>query len=104
MSELKRGHAMGRLRVRRLPQVRLAVACKVIACNVKRWLRASAAQDNGSSSDVEHSCAIFLAFTARLSAFFAALASFGSSPPTHPSTRRPDTLIRPGGSWAQAAA
>jgi len=40
MSELKRRHGMGRLRVRRLPQVRFAVACKVTACNVKRWLRA----------------------------------------------------------------
>lgn len=40
ISELKRGHGLGRLRVRRLPQVRFAVACKVTACNVKRWLRA----------------------------------------------------------------
>lgn len=39
MSELKRGHGMGRLRVRCLPRVRFAVACKVTACNVKRWLR-----------------------------------------------------------------
>jgi len=40
MSELKRGHHMGRLRVRRLPRVRLQVAFKATACNIKRWLRA----------------------------------------------------------------
>ena len=42
MSELKRGHGMGRLRVRRLKRVRAAVALKIIGCNVKRWLRACA--------------------------------------------------------------
>ncbi len=41
MSELKRRHGMGRLRVRRMPRVRLAVAMKITACNVKRWLKAS---------------------------------------------------------------
>lgn len=40
-SELKRKHGLGRLRVRRGPRVRLAVAAKLTACNVKRWLRAS---------------------------------------------------------------
>lgn len=40
MSELKRAHRMGRLRVRRLARVRLQVAFKATACNVKRWLRA----------------------------------------------------------------
>jgi transposase len=40
MSELKRGHGMARLRVRRLPKVQFAVACKVIACNIKRWAKA----------------------------------------------------------------
>ncbi|MBI5611129.1 MAG: transposase [Deltaproteobacteria bacterium] len=39
MSELKRSHGLGRLRVRRMPRVRLAVGLKVTACNVKRWLR-----------------------------------------------------------------
>ncbi len=39
-SELKRGHGMGRLRVRRNPRVTLKVALKVIACNAKRWIRA----------------------------------------------------------------
>ena len=42
MSELKRGHGLGRLRVRRLVRVRLQVAFKAIACNLKRWQRASA--------------------------------------------------------------
>ncbi len=40
MSELKRSHGMGKLRVRRLPRVCFAVACKVIACNIKRWAMA----------------------------------------------------------------
>lgn len=37
MSELKRGHGMGRLRVRGLSRVTFAVLCKVTACNIKRW-------------------------------------------------------------------
>ena len=41
MSELKRGHGLGRLRVRRKPRVVMAVSLKVTACNVKRWLRAA---------------------------------------------------------------
>lgn len=40
-SELKRKHGLGRLRVRRGPRVRLSVAAKLTACNVKRWLRAA---------------------------------------------------------------
>jgi hypothetical protein len=43
MSELKRGHGLDRLRVRRLVRVRVQVAFKAIACNLKRWQRASAA-------------------------------------------------------------
>ena len=39
-SELKRAHGIGRLRVRRIAKVCFAVACKVIACNIKRWARA----------------------------------------------------------------
>ena len=39
-SELKRAHGIGRLRVRRLAKVCFAVACKVIACNIKRWAKA----------------------------------------------------------------
>ena len=39
-SELKRAHGIGRLRVRRMAKVCFAVACKVIACNIKRWAKA----------------------------------------------------------------
>ena len=39
-SELKRAHGIGRLRVRRIANVCFAVACKVIACNIKRWAKA----------------------------------------------------------------
>jgi hypothetical protein len=42
-SELKRSHGMGRLRVRRAAKVCFAIACKVIACNIKRWAKAQAA-------------------------------------------------------------
>lgn len=40
MSELKRSHGMGKLRVRRSAKVCFAVACKAIACNIKRWAKA----------------------------------------------------------------
>ncbi len=40
MSELKRGHGMGKLRVRGLARVTFAVLCKVTSCNIKRWARA----------------------------------------------------------------
>jgi hypothetical protein len=43
MSELKRGHGLGRLRVRRLARVTIQVALKTTACNIKRWMRACAA-------------------------------------------------------------
>jgi len=39
-SELKRTHGIGHLRIRRIVKVCFAVACKVIACNIKRWARA----------------------------------------------------------------
>ena len=42
-SELKRSHGLGKLRVRRAPKVCFAVACKVIACNIKRWAKAHTA-------------------------------------------------------------
>ena len=42
-SELKRSHGMGKVRVRRAAKVCFAVACKVIACNIKRWAKAEAA-------------------------------------------------------------
>jgi hypothetical protein len=40
MSELKRSHGFSKLRVRRQVKVCLAVACKLIACNIKRWAKA----------------------------------------------------------------
>ena len=43
MSELKRGHGMGKPRVRGLAKSTLAVLCKVTACNIKRWARALSA-------------------------------------------------------------
>jgi hypothetical protein len=39
ISELKRAHGLGRLRVRRRPKVELMVSLKMTACNIKRWLR-----------------------------------------------------------------
>lgn len=42
-SELKRAHGFGRLRVRKKAQVIFALASKLIACNIKRWLRAGQA-------------------------------------------------------------
>jgi hypothetical protein len=57
MSELKRSHGMGKLRVRRAPKVCFAVACKVIACNIKRWAKAAAA----SSRSLLHICCRILA-------------------------------------------
>ncbi len=39
-SELKRAHGIGKLRVRRWTKVCFAVACKLTACNIKRWARA----------------------------------------------------------------
>ena len=45
MSELKRKHGMGKLRVRRAAKVCFAVACKVIACNIKRWAKAHTASN-----------------------------------------------------------
>jgi hypothetical protein len=47
MSELKRGHGMGRLRVRRHARVLVQVALKATACNIKRWIRAATAALRG---------------------------------------------------------
>jgi hypothetical protein len=44
-SELKRSHGIGKLRVRRAAKVCFAVACKIIACNIKRWAKAHAIID-----------------------------------------------------------
>ena len=46
MSELKRSHGIGKLRVRRAAKVCFAVACKVTACNIKRWAKAYAGTCN----------------------------------------------------------
>lgn len=50
ISELKRNQGIGKLRVRRLARVCLAVACKAIACNIKRWAEAHSA----SGSSLKH--------------------------------------------------
>lgn len=42
MSEMKRVNGLGKLRVRRITRVTLAVGLKASACNVKRWLGAGA--------------------------------------------------------------
>jgi transposase len=42
-SELKRVHGLAKLRVRRAAKVCFAVACKLIACNIKRWAKAQKA-------------------------------------------------------------
>ena len=42
-SELKRSYGIGKLRVRRVAKVCFAVACKVIACNIRRWAKALSA-------------------------------------------------------------
>lgn len=47
-SELKRCHGIGKLRVRRAAKVCFAVACKLIACNIKRWAKAHTALERPS--------------------------------------------------------
>lgn len=70
MSELKRQHGLGKLRVRRAAKVCFAVACKVIACNIKRWAKAS----GGSSSPLWH---CYLLIASLLYAIEAALTQTG---------------------------
>ena len=53
VSELKRGHGLGKLRVRRMPRVRLAVGLKMTACNIKRWLRAAVADRKAAADKKE---------------------------------------------------
>ena len=50
MSELARVNGIKQLRVRRMPQVTLAVSLKVTACNAKRWITASAVAKTGDGS------------------------------------------------------
>ena len=59
MSELKRSHGMGKLRVRRRPKVHFVVACKVTACNIKRWFKALSGNPNGLGLSLEGLCRIF---------------------------------------------
>lgn len=53
MSELKRAHGLGRLRVRRMVRVTIQVALKTTACNIKRWLRAARHQEGPQGNGVE---------------------------------------------------
>jgi hypothetical protein len=49
MSELKRGYGLAKLRVRGLSRVHFAVVCKLVACNIKRWWRATRAAGSGDT-------------------------------------------------------
>ena len=71
-SELKRSHGLGRLRVRRAAKVCFAVACKVIACNIKRWAKAHIAlkrQLQGFISSILDHFKIFQVDLVRISIF-----------------------------------
>ena len=57
MPELKRRHGMGKLRVRKAAKVGFAVACKVIACNTKRWAKAHTA--SGEALNALHCTGMF---------------------------------------------
>ena len=56
-SELKRSHGIGKLRVRRAAKVCFAVACKLIACNIKRWAKAHTALERPSKGFI---CSILI--------------------------------------------
>jgi hypothetical protein len=64
MSELKRAHGLGRLRVRRRTRVTLAVAFKLTACNIKRWLRSAADRIRGVFGEIGDSLAAFEFYSA----------------------------------------
>jgi hypothetical protein len=72
-SELKRSHGIGKLRVRRAAKVCFAVACKVIACNIKRWAKAHTALERplrpfpGFVSSIAARIRIFRAYLIRIS-------------------------------------
>ncbi len=59
MSELKRSHGFTRLRVRKAPKVCFAIACKLIACNIKRWAKAHAGANNPFSSTIFNQLKVF---------------------------------------------
>ncbi len=54
MSELKRSHGIGKLRVRGLPKVTFAVICKVTACNIKRRAKAVSASPKALQCILTH--------------------------------------------------
>ena len=68
-SELKRSHGLGKLRVRRAAKVCFSVACKLIACNIKRWAKAHPAFKRQSQGFVESIFArlVFLADLIKIS-------------------------------------
>jgi len=71
-SELKRSHGMGKLRVRRAAKVFFAIACKVIACNIKRWAKAQAALERALAGlvwSISARLKNFQAHVARISLF-----------------------------------
>jgi hypothetical protein len=71
-SELKRAHGIGKLRVRRAAKVCFAVACKVIACNIKRWAKAQTALEGllqGLISSILDHLKIFQPDQVRISIF-----------------------------------
>jgi hypothetical protein len=66
-SELKRAHGIGRLRVRRIAKVCFAVACKIIACNIKRWAKALFALKRTLQGCVSSLCVAVKLFWSELS-------------------------------------
>lgn len=66
-SELKRAHGIGKLRVRRLAKVCFVVACKIIACNIKRWAKATKGLMGLLRGFVSHFCSLFENFSGRIS-------------------------------------
>jgi hypothetical protein len=65
-SELKRSHGIGKLRVRRIAKVCFAVACKLIACNIKRWARAYTALKRLLQGCLSSICACLKVFLAEI--------------------------------------
>lgn len=71
-SELKRSHGLGKLRIRRAAKVGFAVACKLIACNIKRWAKTHTASQgslNGFILSVLDLLKVFKASLSRMSLF-----------------------------------
>lgn len=61
MSELKRAHGLGQMRVRRLVRVLMQVAFKTTACNIKRWMRALCGPQGGLTVASQLAWALLLA-------------------------------------------